>query len=191
MLETLREVPGSCIYHHTHRYLQQHQFLSPEPPNDFAYWVTEILGESGLGEKLASVDIVRYPTIRSLREKIIGTIEEHLAAEPSAKRRFADGGEEFHFVKSVSFILPTPYEAYDLRELHDILGKITVDSIYFHMFEARLRLERGANDFSFWIETSLGDTKLAAEISRLDPYTRTLDNLRRTIMRLIEQRISG
>lgn len=191
MLEILKDVPGSCIYHHTHRYLQQHQYLSPEPPNDFAYWVTEILGESGLGEKLASVDIVRYPTIRSLREKIIGTIEEHLAAEPSAKRRFARAGEEFHFIKSVSFILPTPYEAYDLRELHDILGKITVDSIYFHMFEARLRLERGANDFSFWIETSLGDRQLAAEISRLDPYTRTLDNLRRTIMRLIEQRISG
>lgn len=191
MLETLREVPGSCIYHHTHRYLQQHQFLSPEPPNDFAYWVTEILGESALGEKLASVDTVRHPTIRSLREKIVGTIEEHLAAEPSAKRRFAHPGEEFHFVKSVSFILPTPYEAYDLRELHDILGKITIDSIYFHMFEARLRLERGANDFSFWIETSLGDRKLAAEISRLDPYTRTLDNLRKTIMRLIEQRISA
>jgi hypothetical protein len=191
MLETLREVSGSCIYHHTHRYLQQHQFLSPEPPNDFAYWVTEILGESGLGEKLASIDTIRYPTIRSLREKIVGTIEEHLAAEPSSKRRFAREGEEFHFIKSVSFIVPTPYEAYDLRELHDILGKVTVDSIYFHMFEARLRLERGENDFSFWIETSLGDKKLAADIARLDPYTRTLDNLRRTIMKLIEQRMPG
>jgi len=190
LLEGLKSVPGSCIYHHTHRYLQQHQFLSPEPPNDFAYWVTEILGDSELGEKLASIDTVRHPTIRSLREKIIGTIEDHLAKEPSAKRRFAREGEEFHFIKSVSFVLPTPYEAHDLRELHDTIGKITVDSIYFHMFEARLRLERGANDFSFWIETSLGDRKLAEEISRLDPYTRTLDNLRRTIMRLIERRIS-
>jgi len=190
MLDTLRDVPGSCIYHHTHRYLQQHQFLSPEPPNDFAYWVTEILGESGLGEKLASIDTVRYPTIRSLREKIIGTIEDHLAVEPSAKRRFARTGEEFHFIKSVSFVLPTPYAAYDLSELREILGKITIDSIYFHMFEARLRLERGANDFSFWIETSLGDGKLAADISRLDPYTRTLDNLRRTIMQLIDKRIA-
>ncbi len=190
MLETLKDAPGSCIYHHTHRYLQQHQYLSPEPPNDFAYWVTEILGESGLGEKLASIDTVRYPTIRSLRDKIVDTIEKYMTDEPSSKRRFAHEGEEFHFIKSVSFILPTPYEAYDLRELHDILGKITADSIYFHMFEARLRLERGSNDFSFWIETSLGDTKLAAEISRLDPYTRTLDGLRRTIMGLIERRIS-
>ncbi len=41
----IRKVPGSSIYHHTHRFLQQHQYLSPEPPNDFAYWVSEILGE--------------------------------------------------------------------------------------------------------------------------------------------------
>jgi len=36
-LGLLKTVSGSCIYHHTHRFLQQHQYLSPEPPNDFAY----------------------------------------------------------------------------------------------------------------------------------------------------------
>ncbi len=38
LLTHIRAVPTSCIYYHTHRYLQQHQYLSPEPPNDFAYW---------------------------------------------------------------------------------------------------------------------------------------------------------
>lgn len=37
LLELIRAMPGSCIYHHTHRFLIQHQYLSPEPPNDFAY----------------------------------------------------------------------------------------------------------------------------------------------------------
>jgi len=32
LLELIRKVPGSSIYHHTHRFLQQHQYLSPEPP---------------------------------------------------------------------------------------------------------------------------------------------------------------
>jgi hypothetical protein len=152
--------------------------------------VTEILGEDGLGEKLASIDTIQYPTIRSLRDKLVETIEEHMTRVPSSKRRFARQGEEFHFVKSVSFILPTPYTAYDLKELREIIGKVTIDSIYYHIFEARLRLARGSNDFSFWIETSLGDKKLAAEIARLDPYTRTLDNLRKTLMQLIEKRIA-
>jgi len=76
-----------------------------------------------------------------------------------------------------------------LRDFAEILKKISIDSIYFHVFEARLRLERGTNDFSLWIESSLGEEALAGEIARLDPYTRTLDNLRRTLIHLIEERI--
>jgi len=113
LLGLVRQVPGSCIYHHTHRFLQQHQYLSPEPPNDFAYWVTEILGEDELGEKLASIDTVQFSTIRSLREKITTTIDEHLENNPSAKLKFSREGEEFHFIKSISFIIPTNYIAYD------------------------------------------------------------------------------
>lgn len=32
LLKFIRTVPGSVIYHHTHHYLQQHQYLTPEPP---------------------------------------------------------------------------------------------------------------------------------------------------------------
>jgi hypothetical protein len=190
LLAFIREVPGSCIYHHTHRFLQQHQYLSPEPPNDFAYWVTDILGEDELGERLASIDTIQYSTIRDLREKIALTIEEYLKDNPLAKMKFSRPGEEFHFIKSISFILPTNYAAYDLKEFLDILKKITIDSIYFHIFEARLRLEKPINDFSFWIENSLGDKKLAENISGFDPYTSTLDELRRKIIRIIERKIS-
>lgn len=190
LLGLIKQVSGSCIYHHTHRFLQQHQYLSPEPPNDFAYWVTEILGEDELGEKLASIDTVQFSTIRSLRDKIITTIDEHLKNNPLAKLKFAREGEEFHFIKSVSFIIPTLYVAYDLREFKDIISNITIDSIYFHIFEARLRLERGTNDFSNWIENSIGDKVLADKISKLDPYTHTLEELRRVIIKIIEEQIS-
>jgi len=186
LLELIKEVPGSCIYHHTHRFLQQHQYLSPEPPNDFAYWVTEALGEGRLGEELASIDTVQYSTIRSLRERIASVIERYLNDNPLSRLRFCGLGEEFHFVKSVSFVLATNHAAADLEEFSAILKKITVDSIYFHFFEARLRLEKGTNDFSNWIETSVGDRDLAAKISRLDPYTHTLEGLRDAIIRMVE-----
>ncbi|MEO5656113.1 MAG: DUF5752 family protein, partial [Nitrospiria bacterium] len=45
LLAHLRVVPPAVIHQHTHRFVSDHQFLSPEPPNDFAYWVTDILGE--------------------------------------------------------------------------------------------------------------------------------------------------
>jgi hypothetical protein len=186
----IKQVPGSCIYHHTHRFLQQHQYLSPEPPNDFAYWVTEILGEDELGEKLASIDTVQFSTIHDLREAIVTAIDDYLKNNALAKLRFAREGEEFHFMKSVSFVIPTNYVAYDLKEFKDILGNITIDSIYFHIFEARLRLERKTNDFSNWIENSIGDTELAEYISKLDPYTHTLEELRKVIIKIIEKRLS-
>ncbi len=190
LLALIKEVPGSSIYHHTHRFLQQHQYLSPEPPNDFAYWVTDILGEDELGEMLVSIDTIQFLTIRNLREKIASTIESYLNDKPLAKMKFARSGEEFHFIKSISFILPTNYIAYDLKEFVEVLNKITIDAIYFHIFEARLRLEKPTNDFSLWMESSLGDKKLADSISSFDPYTSTLEDLRRNIIRIIERRIS-
>lgn len=186
LLERLKDVPGSCIYYHTHRFLQQHQFLSPEPPNDFAYWTATVLGEEKLGERLSSIDTIQYPTIRALREKIIAAIQDYLKSHPAACRKFADEGEEFHFIKAVSFVLPTHFEAHGLEEFADILEKITVDSIYYHIFEARLRLERGMNDFSNWIQNSLGDSKTAEAISRLDPYTYSMEDLRKKIIKIVK-----
>ena len=189
LLELIKVVPGSCIYHHTHKFLQQHQYFSPEPPNDFAFWVSEVLGEDELGERLASIDTVQYTTIRQLREKIVSTIDAYLKDNKLANLKFARIGEEFHFIKSVSFVLPTHYLVYDLKEFAEILGKVTIDSIYFHVFEARLRLERINNDFSNWIESSLGDKKLADMLAHLDPYTQTLEGLRKSLIQMVETRI--
>jgi hypothetical protein len=148
-----------------------------------------MLGEAELGEKLASIDIIQYSSVRSLREKIILVIEQYLREHPTAERRFVNPGAEFHFIKSVSFVFPTNHVANDLKELADILKQITIDSIYFHVFEARLRLEKGRNDLSLWIEKAMGDKKLADEIAHLDPYTFTLEDLRKKIIGLIERRI--
>jgi len=187
LLGLIKEANDSAIYHHTHRFLLQHQYLSPEPPNDFAYWVTATLNEDRLGEKLASIDTMKYLTIRDLRETIVATIESYLKTYPKSAKRFAPEDEVFYLIKCVSFVMPTAYVANDLREFVEILKKIAIDSIYFHMFEARLRLERKTNDFSLWIGDSIGDKDLAGKILKLDPYTYTLEDLRKTIIQMIEK----
>jgi hypothetical protein len=188
MLSILKQVEPASIYHHTHRFIQQHQYLVMEPPNDFAYWIIEVLGEYKLGEKLNSISTIDFTTIQSLREKIVSVMEIHIKENPRSLDRSASPGEEFHFVKSVSFIFPTGQKARNLDEFARVLRKITISSIYFHMFEARLRLEKGNNDFSFWIETALKDKDTAERISGLDPYTYTLEDLRSRIIRVIEKR---
>jgi len=67
LVNNIKEVPGSVIYYHTHVFLQQHQFATPEPPNAFAYWVTNTIGDEVLGERLSSIDISSYYTIHALR----------------------------------------------------------------------------------------------------------------------------
>ena len=187
LLRYLKTLPGSVIFHHTHHYLQQYQSLTPEPPNDFAYWVTEGLGDKVLGEQLASIDTVQFASIRALRTRLAETIEARLRANPWLRLRVASSDEAFHFVKAVSVVLPTPYRARDLREFADGLKAVTIDSLYFHIFEARLRLERAPNDFALWFE-GLGEEELARAVATLDPYTHTMEDLRQTILQLVQGR---
>ena len=186
LLEHLRVVPGSVIYYHTHHFLVQHQYLSPEPPNDFAYWVTNVLQEDRLGEQLAAIDLIQFRTIRALRERIIEVIETYLNG--SRQLRVAPQGEEFHFREAVSFVVPTIHVARNLREFGDCMERIGFGSLSFHFFSARLRLERGEDDFSEWCAT-LGEYQLAKAIARLDPYTYTLDGLRKEVVRLVRRRL--
>jgi len=136
---------------------------------------------------LASVNTFEFPNLGALRERLIGIIEEHLTK--GSNSREAMTGREFHFMKSVSVILPTPYVAHDLREFTEALRKISLGSLYFHVFESRLRLGRGLNDFSVWLRDSLDEVELGEEIAQLDPYTYTLEGLKSALIQLIEKRI--
>ena len=187
LLYHIKTVPGSVIYHHTHHFLQQHQFLTPEPPNDFSYWVTEALNEVKLGEKLASINICDFSSIRAIRDEVAGIIEKYLSSAKGSLKE-ANEGEEFHFMKSISFVSSTPYAASTLAEFKEVLKKVSIHSLYFHIFEAKLRLERGANDFCKWFE-SMGEDELARRVSKLDPYTHTMESLREKLIRLIEDRL--
>lgn len=189
LLEGIREVPASVIYHHTHHFLQQHLYLSPEPPNDFSYWVREALDEDVLAERLSSIDTCEFTDIESLRAAIAQVIETHL--KNGRELRQCPPGEEFSFIKAVTFILPTRYQASTLEEFADVIEKVTINSLYYHIFEARLRLGRKGNDLSLWLEDSLGEAGLARKIATLDPYTHTLEGLRRRIRNHIEERIKS
>jgi small-conductance mechanosensitive channel len=187
LVDILKKAPEAVIYYHTHRFLEEHHYLTPEPSNDFAVWVSDALGEEVLGEKLASVNTFEFPSLGTLRDRLVGIIEEHLSKGSNAREAMA--GREFYFMKAVSVVLPTAYMVHDLREFIETLRKISLGSLYFHVFESRLRLGRGLNDFTIWLKDSLGEEELGEEIARLDPYTYTLEGLRSTLIQLIEKRI--
>jgi hypothetical protein len=92
-------------------------------------------------------------------------------------------------MKWVSVILPTPYAARDLREFVEALRKLRLGSLYFHIFESRLRLGKVTNDFSVWMKDSLEEQELAEAIEKVDPYTYTLEGVRSQLIKLVEKRI--
>lgn len=187
LLELLMEVEDSVIYYHTHNFIEEFQYLTPQPANDFALWVSDALGDQVLGEKLSNIDTFEFNTIATLRERIINVIEEEVAKRKEIKE--APNGREFHFIKSLSAVIPTSYIAHDLREFIEILRIVSLDTLYFHIFEARLRLHKGVNDFSIWINDCLQEKGLADKIAFLDPYTYTLEGLRSMIIGIIEKHI--
>jgi len=184
LYDGIREVSGSSIYYHTHRFLQQHHYLYPEPPNDFAFWISQALRLEKLGEQLASVDTIKLVRIGDLRDRYLEILRFFLTQQELSGR--CQTGEEFHFMSCRTFILPTHHRAENLREFAAQLEQVSVDSLYFHMFEARLRLGQDTNDFSRWLSV-MGYESLAERIARLDPYTITLEGLRRKIVALVQE----
>ena len=178
----LPRVPGSSIFFHTHQEYLAHDFQRSAHLNDFARWASQALREEALAEKLAAIDLLAFTTIRQLRDAIIGTVDEYLdqLGRPSYECR---PEEAFHFCRSRSFVLPTGIVANDVDDFFTQDASISNASLNFHFFEARLRLGRRTSDFSGWL-ADRGRPDLAAAIDELNPYVRTLDELRRDIVRL-------
>jgi len=188
LLEGIKVSSDATIFYHTHRFLVQHQQISPEPPNDFAYWVSNILLDRLVGEKLASIDLIEFKTIPEIRKRIAEVIEGNLNSNGT---RSCPQGMEFHFMYSHIFVIDTGKRASNLKEFIEVIRAIPIRSIYFHMFQSRLMLGAGENDFSIWFREILGEEELASEISRIDPYTYTLEGLRNKIIRIVSEYVYG
>jgi len=183
LYENIRIVPLSSIYYHTHRFLKQHHFLSPEPPNDFAYWIKNALNIKKLAESISSIDTIDFDELKELRIAILSVLSNYLKNVKTITN--CERGDEFYFMSCQTFVFSTGKKANNVKEFYDILKEIDINSIYFHVFEARLRLKNKGNDFQNWFN-EIGETKIATKLSNFDPYSMTLDNLRKKMLRIIE-----
>jgi hypothetical protein len=177
--EKIKTVPESSLYHHTHRSLQGYQFLRPEPENDFAYWAEHVLGDSALGQALWRIDSRKYTFLGDLRTALADTVEPFVRpAEPQKKAR------PFYFVSTLDSSVTTPHAASTIKEMAETLIHVSPASLYMHLFESKLRLPPGENDFSLWLETECGDRALAEKVRGMDLAAKTLDEIRQDLIEL-------
>lgn len=177
-------VPEASIYHHTHHFLQQHLRQSPEPPNDFAHWTVRALGRADVGEALASVEIIRCRTIAEIRDQLASALTPFM--EPGNSRKpVCPAGLEFDFLSARTFLIPTPVEAADRPGFAAALASTSADSLAFHMFGPRLGLGDKGLGYAPWLR-SIGCEAAAAAVDRLDPYTMTVEGLRRKLLEIVK-----
>jgi Family of unknown function (DUF5752) len=184
LLESLRLAPDDEIFQHTFQTLQEHHFIREGFSNDFAHWTFAACNEVGLAERLSSLDVREFTSIRSLRQRIVEIVERYLERNPRARERAAL--EPFYFCASDTVVVPTPFVARNLPEFLDGLQRVSIYSIHYHFIEARLRLKLNSNDFSVWLEDEMDLPQVADRLNRIDIYTSTLNDVRRKILRIIE-----
>ncbi len=179
-VKILKEIDESSIFYHIHHAFREYSFAPGQYSNDFARWVAEDLEEMSLAERLSSINIRDFTDLESLRRRLVGIIEDHLMHATEIRK--APPGREFYFQHGISIAMATAYEVNTLAEFAEALDKVGMRSLYYHFFYARLRLGRKTNDFSHWIETSLGEEEIARRIDQLDPYFMTMDQLKEKII---------
>lgn len=184
LIEQVQSVSGASIFYHTHQQYLSHHFQRPAYYNDFAAWLLTGIQEAALAEKVAVIDLLAFPAIRPLREAILEVLTSH--PQGAAPARQCRPGAEFHFCESQSFVFRTGLVAGTVQEFFEVLPRVTLVSLYYHFFEARLRLERPTNDFSMWLAAK-GSADLAEAVERLDPYAASLDQLKEDIVSIGRQ----
>lgn len=173
-------VSDESIFHHTYQYFLKGHFF--EYTNDFAQWAGESLEERALSEHLSNIDPYAFKTIDELRQELLNVIDSYLKNFPEPRE--AMPGDEFYFNETITLTFPAGIRVRNLAEFLIAIKYIDAAAIYYHFYEARVRL--GVDDFSMWIEESLGKNEPAEKIRAIDPFMHSIDGIREHIIEAVE-----
>lgn len=185
LLQAIRDVSESVLYYHL---LQYHLALTQptvEYPNDFARWAATSLLDNKLAEKLSNFDPFEYENLELVRQAMVDILEEYLWDLPYVP--WARPGFGLHFCEASTVVMHSEINASTLREFCGAMADVGLDSIYYHFFEARWRLGRPLDDFSYWIETNFDVPKLVKAIRDIDVYFHSLKEIRDTLITLVHE----
>jgi len=183
MRDLIALVSDESIFHHTYQYFLKGHIL--EYTNDFAHWTGESLEERALAERLSGIDPYDFKNIGELRHELLRVIDEYLEKFPEP--RGAMPGDEFYFNETITLIFPAGMVVRNLAEFLIGIKYIDAGSIYYHFYEARMRLGSGVDDFSSWLETALMKKELAEKIRAIDPFMHSVEGIREHIVEAVEE----
>jgi len=190
--KTLRElrdliaiISVESINHHTYQYYLRRRIL--EYNNDFAHWAGESLEERTLSEYFSNIDPFLFKDVNDLRRALLKVIDNYLEQFPEPREAMV--GDEFYFNEAIILLFPAGLRANNLAEFLIAIKYVDPPSLYYHFYEARVRLGSGIDDFSKWVEDALERKELAAKIRNIDPLMHTLEGIREHLSEIVEEEV--
>lgn len=183
--DVLSAISEDSIFHHTYQYFLKGHIL--EYTNDFAHWAGESLEERALSEHLSSIDPYDFSSIAELRKRLLKAIDDYLDMFPEP--RVAMAGDEFYFNQTMTLTFPAGVRVRNLAEFLIAIKYIDAGCIYYHFYEARVRLGSGVDDFSAWIQNVLLKKEIADRVRTIDPFMHSVEGIREHIIEVVEEAV--
>ncbi len=184
--DKLTTIHEGCIYHHFWGGHLRPMFIDPEYHNDFASWAHHVLHDDLLAEKLGIIDPTDYNNLQQMRQAVLEVVEERL--DEREVFYWSKRTKKFHFVRSKIIIFSTPLSLENPIDLLRVVPTMSTHSIFYHFIDARGRTTKGLDDFTEWL-LGFGDgyDELIKQIHSLDPYFFTLVELKKVLIKTINQ----
>jgi hypothetical protein len=184
LAQGLETCSDESIYHHTIVAIRNQLALTDNLANDFARWARNSLKREDLASHLATADMKDCQTIGDLRGAFCEIVRAYLEACPEAADEAAEN--PFYFCEGMEVAVPLRSTARTLEEFRQCVQEMSGESFYLHFVAPRTRREMQSNDFSMWLEKSLGLSELAAKINDIDVMDSTLDGAKERILELLD-----
>jgi hypothetical protein len=179
------DIHQGSIYYHFWGGLLHPRFDDPQFNNDFANWSHYRLHDNILAERLAVIDPTDFDDLEALRREVVEVLEQRI--DEVERPAWVSIDRQFHFIRSQIVVFDTGWRIENPEDLPDLVARMSVGSIFYHVIDARSRYPKGADDFRSWLG-GLGDRyePVCSRLAAIDPNFMTLVELRRKLATVLK-----
>jgi hypothetical protein len=174
--DAIERAPDDSIFQHVTRNVARHPRAQDLAGNDFSRWARAALQAPEAAERLALAGSDPSRPIPEVRAELVSAIERVPARD---RRREAAEDATFHFVRTVSVLVPLGLQAGTPGDAIELWPQLDVGSIFYHLIEAPVRGLTEAS-LAVWLRAE-GAKGMARAVEEEVAEGRPIERLRREL----------
>jgi|GEM_PF-514708 len=179
-IETLKIIDKFSIFYHMYINIFNYHNLPTFYTNSISFWFYKN-GYLLLAEKISIIDPLDYYDLDDLRNALVQTLEKNYDKDLDKKEKLTP----FYFIKAEREIIDCERIANTLDQFIEGIKKSSINSLFYHLITSRIENKTLVNDYSSWL-LSIGEAKKAEKINKLDLYIMNLYEVKKEIIKILE-----